>query len=409
MKIGWFKGLGIFLIILPIFIMISSPSPVYAEDAQVLPKGRFSIRIRSLYTFYDKRFDPLGGKEPIGVDFDHVNADRSVFPALANLETFFGFSENSLTLGTSSFISKVEEFDYPIYIAYGLSDNVSIGMVIPILNIKRKVDFSISGGNVGFVPGTGTLLPVGVGGVTKAVDTEDVQTILKSPQFGFELEEFRGFNRTGLGDIRIGFKHRYLLYNKFRAAYSLSFRFPTGKSNDPDDLLDIPFGDGQPDIVFELHNDYLPLDRTLVNLYMRYTLQLRDHEMMRLQASADEPIVPISSKEKMKRNLGDYFETEIFLGHGITESVTLGLAYDFIYKGRDSIVSPTGKDTKSLEDETDRVGHIFKFSIGYSTLSAYLKGISVIPIDFVVEGSRVLKGRNTPSSQTIGLDIGFFF
>ncbi len=352
-----------YLVMITLCAITLLPYRVFADDAQVLPKGRGMIRIRGLHTVYDERFDPDGDREPIGIDFDNVEVNRGVFPALAGLENLFGLPANSLTLGTTSFESEVEEFDYPVYIAYGLTDTITIGGVIPFINIRRKVRFSISGGNVGFVPGTSTLLPVGIGGVTEPIDTEGVQSLLESPAFGFEFKRLQGFNRTGIGDIRLGLKHQYLRRDHLRLAYSLSLRLPTGMSDDPDDLLDIPFGDGQYDLVLELHNDLLPSKRVLLNLYLRYTLQLPDHKTMRIQTSADEPIAPKDSRDRMKRDLGDYLEAELVAGYSFTRSIGLNIGYYFMYKWRDDIESPTGRDTSSLEDETDKRGDSIRVSL----------------------------------------------
>jgi hypothetical protein len=398
------KRLKVLLMIKVLFMTLLYAPLSYADDAQVLPEGRFRLRIRGLYTNYDERFNPQKNREPIGVDFDKVNVNNSVFPALP---------PGPLTLGITSFNSKVEEFAYPIYLAYGFTERVSLGIVIPVLNIKRKVNFSISGGNVGFLPGTTILLPTcdiqPAPCAPAPVDTEDAQTILESPAFGLELKRLKGFNRTGIGDIRFGFKHLYFKTEHLRLAYSLSLRLPTGEPNDPDDLLDIPFGDGQSDIVLELHNDLLPSEKTILNLYIRYTLQLPDHEDMRIQKSANEPIVPKANKENMRRNLGDYFESEVMFGYRITESVNLGLSYYFLYKGRDGIESPTNSDTESLENETDKRGHTVRMSLGYSTFPAFLQKRFPFPMEFIVEGSKVLKGRNIPVSTTIGIDLRFFF
>lgn len=379
-----------------------------ADDAQVLPKGVFRIGVRTLYTFYDERFDPSGKKEAIGIDFDKVNVTRAVFPALGTLETTLGLPAGSLTLGTTSFDSDVEIFALPIYVEYGLTDMVSLGIVIPFIHVQRDVSFSISGGNVGFSP-TGSLLPVGVGGVTRPIDTEDVQTILQSPVYGYQLRRFEDFSNTGLGDIRFGFKHQYLKREDFRLAYTLSLRLPTGDADDPDNLLDVALGDGQADVVIELHSDYLPTRGSLINLYIRYTIQLPDKEVRRIQTSANEPIAPMANRQKVERDLGDIIEVEGATSYNLLEALNLSLRYRFLYKSEDQVKSPTGANTMGLTAETLQRSHEIGASLAYSTLPAFQRKVFPLPMVVHIEYQNILDGVNVNKATTIGLGMRIFF
>ncbi|MFQ5900573.1 MAG: hypothetical protein ACE5IH_03340 [Thermodesulfobacteriota bacterium] len=414
-KLGGFFNLTV--ILLTIFTFFLPTTPVWADSAGVLPEGVLRIRVRALYSSYSQRFNPDGDTESIGIDFDQVIVDNKVFPDLATLEGTFGLPPDFLTLGTTSFYSNVKGYSFPVYFEYGLAERVSLGMVVPYLKVKRKVDFSISGANVGFnnnAPGCGglpSILPLSTfpSCVDGPIDTEGVQTLLESPDYYYELNRFEDFEDTGLGDIRFGLKHQYLKKEKARLAYTLSFRVPTGKSDDPDNLMDVALGDGQPDLVLELHNDYLPWKDTLLNLYLRYTNQLSDREEKRVKTDPNQDIVPLANKEMLDRDLGDIIELETSINQKLSESFFSALIYRFLYKDKDSYESPTGKDTKSLEDETDWKSHIVRMTLGYSTLSSFTKKDFPLPLEALLELSKVLDGKNVNKDTTVGVQMMLYF
>lgn len=384
----------IILILLGSIVFLSDE--IKADDANVLPHGRFRVRTKLIYSFYDTLFNPDGKEEPIGTDYDKVNVNKSVFPSLVG----------SLTLGTTSFDSSVESFILPIYAEYGFMDNISIGIVVPVLHVHRDVRFSIQGGNVGF-DSNGNIQPVG-GGV-KPVDTEGVQSILQSPVYGYQFKRIEDFSNTGIGDIRFGFKHQYLKKTPVRLAYTMSLRLPTGESDDPDNLLDIALGDGQSDIVFESQNDYLPIDNTLLNFYIRYTIQLPDKQAKRLQTSANEPIAPIANKEMVERDLGDVIEVEITSSYTFWGSFNAGLQYRFMYKGGDKIESPIGRDTRGLSAETQQRSHQAGFGIGYSTMQSFQKGQFFLPMEIVADYQEIIDGINVQKARSVGLEMRVYF
>jgi len=71
------------------FFFFCSIKPLTADDATVLPKGVFSLRLDSrFYLPIKKRFDAHGNTEDLGEDFNS-NLNSAVFPQLGQIEQAF--------------------------------------------------------------------------------------------------------------------------------------------------------------------------------------------------------------------------------------------------------------------------------------------------------------------------------
>jgi hypothetical protein len=92
----------------PLVVFISLVSTVFffserifADDATVLPKGRFMFSLDSkFYLPIDERFNENGDTEDLAIDLN-ANLNGSVFPQLSLIEQGFGMPTGSATLGNS--------------------------------------------------------------------------------------------------------------------------------------------------------------------------------------------------------------------------------------------------------------------------------------------------------------------
>jgi len=118
-------------------LALGAVSTAAADDAAVLPKGRFSFGVENRFYFStDQRFGPNGKAEDLAGAFNNRTLDASVFPSLSALNPLVPGGRASI--GDSSVHFK---YDFNILLftpAYGVTDRLTIGAEIPTTGRRTK-------------------------------------------------------------------------------------------------------------------------------------------------------------------------------------------------------------------------------------------------------------------------------
>jgi len=313
-------------------------STAAADDAAVLPKGRFSFGVENRFFFpADERYSPKGKAEDLAGAFNRT-LDASVFPSLSALNPFVAGGRASIGDSSVHF-----EYHYNILAfapAYGVTDRLTLGAEIPYYWVHNKVDASVnsapgSSANVGLRTGPGVGAPCGLPVAvlpltcpnTRRFTTEDVQQVL-GPGLpgiqGFGFKRIENFSADGFGDITLAAKYQFLRTDDWRLAATAGVRLPTGLQHDPDNLADIFWSAGAYTLLARLHHDYvlsnlwqrraqgapeanlLQTGNVVLNFTFRYDWILRDKVTIR---AGDENALP-TYRARVHRDIGDRFEFE---------------------------------------------------------------------------------------------------
>ena len=388
-----------------------------ADSAQVLPKGVFSLDTTFFYYLdIDQRYDPDGNTEDIAADYN-AELNSGVFDDLSVLDPFVG--------GTASIGHSVVDFTlvyrtFELIFSYGLTDKFSVGLLVDYTHIKRKVGARLdtSSANVGKSVAGNTLAPLDPNMGVEPLTTEDVQDLLGNgldingdgtPEIeGYGYDRVETWSESGICDIELIGKYMFLENKKWRLAFSGGFRLPTGDSDNPDSLVDVGFGDGQTDILFRLHTDFVGVKKFLFNTTIRYDLQLPDKEELRVSEDVNLPLT--GNKEKVDRDLGDIMEFEIMGNYSFTKQFSGGLKYRFTKKFKDDIDGNRGYNYTSLEDETDSASHIFFITLGYSTVQQYLNKTFPVPLSAAITYRNRFAGKNNVyKARYFSLNFAVYF
>ena len=226
-----------------------------ADDASVLPQGRWRVAAEARVSLpITKQFTPSGGTEDLAVNFNRT-LDSTAFPNLQAVETGFRLPAGSATFGRSvaAFTRHIEI--YVGQVAYGLTDQLTVGLRVPYWtqDIQVKTALDTRTATVGFNPAVpGGVAPLRVPG-TRLATVEDIQAMV----------ERLGFRRiTSWADAHVSDSFGTLKYQYYRAAHwrlavSGTVRFPTGRWDDPNNLVDYPTGYGAWGLGLQLHQEYL--------------------------------------------------------------------------------------------------------------------------------------------------------
>ena len=423
------------LLVTLFFVFLPWPGSVsHADDALVLPKGIWRVPLESDFSFpITERFDPHGKVEPIAIDYN-TSLESHAFPLLAPLDRLVG--------GRASIGDSIVSFKYDVTILalglqYGVTDRLTVGTRIPYWWWKNTVDAHVnsapgSSANVGLnprfgAPGQPPLIPLALGGVR--LTTEDVQRFLGPglpgiPGFGYKRVESRSAN--GVGDIEAGFRYQYFRTADWRLAFTGGGRFPTGKVDDPDDLVDLGIGKGVYALLFRLNNDYtisnlwrgaaaakgtpgaLAPGELVLNFTFRYDRVLPDHEVKRVPNDVNNPVT--ANKENVHRDLGDVFEFEGSGRVGLFKGVSFSPLYKYGFKLPDHISGKKGFVYSSLEQETASTEHVFIVNLIYTTLPLYLEKKFPLPLTgYIGYRTRFAGSNNVLRSEYIILRLEVLF
>jgi len=403
------------LFFIPLFAMASAwadelhASAGHALDAMA-PKDRFAARVELRINRYDQWFDNDGRREKFNAKYDGVELNGAVFPALALMTPF------PVTLGTTSLNSRAELEAVQIVLGYGLSDDITLGMILPFAQTHTLVDFSVIGGNTGFNPAFDPAQPISGanfpfapvgGGTTEPVSTAGVKKLLTDPVFGYAYAPVENSVTSGLSDPTVGLLWRAFKDPKASVVVGAGVRLGLAANDNPDSLVDIPVGDSSTDIRLRL--EYfrdLGYDFDLHLLAENFT-QLADRVNKRV-LQPGQLLAPANSKERLRRNLGDYQEYDIELGHRWDDWRVAG-TWHLYTKAADRYRSDKGTDTRELEKDTRVRADQWRASISWSGINAWRQEKIAVPLIVKFEMQDTYGGRNFPKVRDFYLQVTSFF
>ena len=382
----------------------------FADDATVLPKGIFTLRLDSQFYFpIEKRFDNTGNKEDIASDLN-TRLDSNVFPQLSLVELGFGLPPGSASFGDTDveYRYKVQIFDF--YLFYGLTPRLTLGAKVPYWNFKNEVDTKLDSNNatVGLNPVVpGGVAPLAVPG-TQPASEDDIQRLLRT-DFGYKKVD--DWDRHGLSDIELGYRYQYFKSDNWRLAFSNTVIAPTGETKDADSLVDFPFGTGTWGVTFYSNNDYIGLKKYGLefNASFRYLYYLPDTEYTRVPESVDQPITPAENKERVDRKIGNVYRLDLEGRYEFIEGLTLSLFYRYLQKERNQISGNRDLAYETLQKETNEKEHQYRIGLTYSTFPKYQRGEFSIPMSVKLYYRNRFDGENVLKSEYIGLDAAVYF
>jgi hypothetical protein len=136
----------------------------HTDDAAPVPKGVLRVKVTTGWTRFDERFTPTG-RRPLGDDIATDSIGPRLFPLLTPVEQGLQSLTNDpgtrLTFGRLAAKSDVRIVTTPFALEYGLTRRLSLGVIVPLVQTRRSIQFHVnldslgridSAGNVGFVP-----------------------------------------------------------------------------------------------------------------------------------------------------------------------------------------------------------------------------------------------------------------
>jgi hypothetical protein len=372
----------------------------------VLPHGVVHVSVDARFSLpITERFTPRGGTEDLATDFNR-DLNSTVFRDLRLVEAAFRLPTGSATFGRS-----VVDFErhiqiYTLQAAYGLTDRLSLGVRVPYWTQDNQVQAALDSrtATVGVNPAVpGGIAPLGVPG-TRPPTTEDIQAFLE--RLGFR--RVQDWSDASFGDSFAGLKYQYDRSAHWRLAATGRVRFPTGRWDDPNNLVDFPTGFDAWGLGVELHQDFvwqrpglaqrlgvLTAGEFVLTTTFQYEALLPDTKPFRVCA-IHQPICP-NFDPHVHRDVGDIVEAEIAGTVGLLPGLTLTPMYTYTHKFQDQFRGDLGFNYRQLQAETEVDVHTLDLRLAYSTALLFVEKSFPVPLSVSVRYVDRLAGNNNRS------------
>ncbi len=354
-----------------------------ALGADMLPPGRAAIRLEARGIRSDEEFSSNGDRRPLGSQYDGLDLNAAVFPALA----LFG---PGATLGRTDFSARMRGQQTRLTMGYGFSEDVTAGFQVGYGEAVNHVNVTVLPGNV----------PPGLVSPGATSPTEAVQNLLTG-LYGYRPVQSSTWHSAL--DPLIGLRWRFDKGENHATVFAPSLRFGVAKQPDPNDLMQTVLGDGTNDILLGVLHTRKFAGRWDMLLSAQYTVQLADHISARAR-SANELLVPANRMENLRRDRTDPIELTAETGYTHGPWRFSG-RLEYARGGRDDYTSPSGQDVSGLEANTD-----FHFLLGYVGVSwngipGYLRGEGKAPVLVSLVAASTLAAKNTSAPDSLYLTL----
>lgn len=407
------RGLSFSLISFFAFALVQS---VHADDAATLPENRWRLQWVSAFSFADESFDSDGNSIPLGSDFSQT-ISTSFLSALRPETESLTKALNSVQPGLGDDLSvadlglKAEStvFTNAFVAEYGVTDRLSVGIILPV--VYGSVSVKADSEPTEEFQAVKNKFPQGHP-MRQALNRLQAQTSVQGLNSALtnELGYSNGlgsWSGTGLGDLELGGKYNYYKAHPLKMTLKSGLRIPTGRRDDPNELFDIAFGDGQFDLGVFHYTDY----RLLSNLYFTweagYTAQLPHNATYRVPIVEGVDISPTTAK--LTQDPGDIVETGLEANYRAFQVVKLATKYHYRYKFGDDYSTNKALNVSALESNTNEESHLGIFTLGYTNIPEVRAGRARFPFEAALFYRYPFAGENVTVAQSAGLRLKSYF
>jgi hypothetical protein len=403
---------------LPVVALVLFPSAIAFgfEDTKVMPKGIRRLHFRMVTTNIDSKTDENGNANPLAKPLEKALTFKDMLkgekdPLKKSLAgAFLDYENFAPTESVGSFRGdlkgRVTVFA-PIAM-YGLTDRITLAAAMPIYNMAMSSNLGFEANATGqrFL---NTLANPYNNQIPSARETggkiNNAVGQLNQKLVDNGYRPVGTWKTTGPGDLNLIAKTRVFDAQVVAGSLTGSVAVPTGRTDDPDNLLDKGFGDGQWDLALGATFDE-PIFRTglTANQFFRYTNQLPGQKTVRL--ITEEESIEVG-KQKVTFKPGDKIET----GTSVQFETALGFngGVGYMLTDKQSDLYKAGASSAKLAENTNERAHEASVELGYSAVPAFKRGEVPVPFDTKFSYKRQLSSRNSAVTHFIQLDTGVFF
>jgi|GEM_PF-781075 len=408
---------SIHLLILISILMFFGSSSFALDSTDVLPKGVNSPSLRAArVSGIDASFSNSGSllslHDTLSVEVDSRAMIQRVpeTQTLVNVLNSFGQGRygDQLSLGALHINSKPEIEYTAIIHAWGLSDRWTLGFGLPAIKYKNTVALSQEGSNI-------PLFQQAFGGMDTALDSglaRAASTSLVS-EFSGQLSS-KGYrpleskSESLWGDLQIVSLYQILKSKLAAVTHKLTLTLPTGKKEDPNDLVDLDlFGRGA--IENQLVGSYEIVRNWSVNARIGLQVLLPDQAMKRVPLNEQDILPDQAGLESVNRQMVLGNSAAGSINWDLTKFFNLGVGYEFKNKSTQKYSGNSNRFYEGLSKNSETEAHLSRLGMGFSTVKAYQAKQFALPFILGLELSDTFAGKNVPRETRSELSMTLFY
>ena len=401
----------------PVFLNML-PSLHAMDSAKVLPGGVRNVNVKNVQTTVSQTSDARGSVQALGAPFEKAYTFQKAVDAETNaikrqmmlglLGNYAIATDDTLVEMHADVVSKVQI--HALIASYGITDRLTLALAVPYYQARVAQ-------SLGAHPTEKAQLLIDS---LDANHNDKAAAKAMSQKLNHFLDAMNDKLRangyaaigdwqgSGIGDVVLGAKYQYLDSSYLRVASSHGFSFPTGRVDDPDNLLDVEFGTGSLGLFNAVLADQPVGQGFFFNEYFKYTHYFPSAKRMRLIRD-DERVDGIQA-DKVGFQLGDQIEIGTSLQYEADFGLVMGLGYSYSQKFADTYYVTLNEASKAaLESGTNIVSPYIETKIGYSSLSAFQRKEIAVPFTIGLEYRKNVATRNAKIKDIVLLDSNIYF
>lgn len=402
------------LVVLGVLEILSNFEEVNAGDAKTLPHGRFRLQLISGFSKVDDEFNSQGSSVSIGSNYSttiNTNFLSLMQPeaakAIQQLKAALPALGENLDIASLGLDLSSNVLTNVMTLEYGITDRLSVGLIVPVVHAEVKVKASSDSTSQfdSLVNKAPAPMKAALAALQEQTSVSNINRLMTS-ELGYS-SGLQSWNGTGLGDIELGLKYNYFKSHPIRMTLKTGVRLPTGRTDDPDNLFDVAFGDGQYDLGAYNYIDYDILSNLYLTMEAGYVAQLSHHSDFRVPLAEGVSVSPL--RARLNENPGDYVETGLEANYTLQKVFKMAAKYRYYHKFKDNYSSSAGYDTSLLEENTNETLHQAQLHLGYSNLARVKAGKDFFPYEIFGFYYHPIAGENMNKAYTGGVELKSYF
>jgi len=387
--------------LLVVFSLLSSP--LHAAYYDVLPKGVRNFTWRFVQT------GTITGSYNGSGDFKGYNVNANINAAAikgvngavdAYIAGLPQAERDAFSLGTFEGNAKSKVHAQGLGGGYGFSDKLTFYGFVPFYTaqVDLQINRTAKGQTAAGANASVTLenLP--------EIDVRLIQSLFVNY---YNYQPLGRWNANAFGDAELGFLYQIKKWRNAGALISMGAVAPTGRKDNPDILQDISFGDGQWDAFYEFGGGFAFNTNWSLDLWSRFTYQFPYQAIVRQPDSSTFPVTKNKGEARIK--LGNKYAGNTQLNYSLSDEFSTGLVYGVEYTEKTDYRSANSTADKILELDTEKVSHIARLNLNFSTIALYNQKKFFLPFGVTLAGQSIFAGKNIPKYDRVDLEFRFFF
>jgi hypothetical protein len=396
------------------FIVLISLVPASAlaiVSAEVLPKGvRAGAFVwggsSTVTSSFDEKGDVRSLARPLNrsVTLDDIAESEPDVKTLENVLNSLG----PMGLGEQLFLSniysdvKVNEQRYVTGLLWGVTDRLSLGVIVPVVKRETRVSFDVD------IVNNAKALQAKIGhlprvreGLQQFIDAGISPEMFVSEIFtsnGYIAPTYHSFN--ALGDIELESRYRFYKDERLSLALRSTVKLPTARhETDLRNLFDREAGEGVPSVKLGVAQSLQLLPHRLsLHTAAFGTYRFAGRKTVALPQDPSEPLANLNDPtqiETVQKELGASANSDVGLMLDFWKGgVSFMTSFQSLVRAADKYSGTRGLDYARLNANTAGYEHGVEFSLEFSSVPLFLDKKALAPAKLSFSWYQPLAGKN---------------